>query len=189
MIYLLRICGGKRYQSQYLDHIKQLTKDKNINICIEAVKTLLECGIYYGPSFLNQCLRSKNTDLQQKAVMLSRTYKVKEAAPYLIELLKKKDPFGTESYYKIPVVRALAEIGDPKAIEPLTKLYKSKTLFYKGVLDELKEEIFRTVKSYPRIALGPLLELGKNSGNNYIKSVCKELLSETSAQGNKEQVG
>ena len=189
MIYLLRICGGKRYQSKYLDHMKKLAKDKNIKICIEAVKTLLECGIYYGPSFLNQCLRSKNIELQQKAIMLSRTYKVKEAVPYLIELLKKKDLFGTESYYKIAVVRALAEIGDPKAIEPLIKLYKSKTLFYKGVLDELKEEIFRTVQGYPRIAIRPLLELGRNSGNNGIRSICEELLSETSAPGNKEQVG
>lgn len=183
MIYLLRICGGKRHQSKYLDHMKKLAKDKNTKICIEAVKTLLECGIYYGPSFLNQCLRSRNVELQEKAMTLSRTYKVKEAVPYLIELLKKKDLFGTESYHKIAAVRALAEIGDPKAIEPLIKLYKSRALFYKGVLDELKEEIFKTVQGYPRVAIRPLLELGRNSGNNGIRSICEELLGDASAPG------
>ena len=186
MIYLLRICGGKRYQSQYLDHIKKLAKDNNIRICIEAVRTLLECGIYYGPSFLNRCLRSKNLELQQKAIMLSRTYKVKEAVPYLIELLQKKDLLGTQSYYKIAAVSALAEIGDPKAIEPLIKIYKSRSLFYKGVLDELKEAIFKTIQSYPRTAIRPLLELGRNSRNNGIRSICEELLGGTSAPGNTE---
>jgi hypothetical protein len=56
-------------------------------------------------------------------------------------------------------------------------------------LDELKEEIFKTVQGYARDAIRPLLELGRNSGNNEIRSICEELLSESSAPGKEEQAG
>lgn len=176
MIYLLRECGGEKYLKQCLNHIKKLAKDKNNKICIEAVKTLLEFDTPIAPSYLKHYLRSKNFELRQQAVMLAGAYKVKDAVPYLIELLVKKDPFGTESYYKVSIVKALAEIGDPRAIDPLKKIYNSKALLYRGILDELKIEIFRTLQSYPRIAIRPLLELGVNSKNKEIRSICENLL-------------
>jgi len=189
MIYLLRICGGKRYRSQYLDHMKKLARDENIKIRVEAVRTLLECGIYYGPSFLNQCLRSKNLDLRQNAIVLSRTYGVKEAVPYLIELLEKKDLLGTESFYKMAVVKALGAIGDPKAIEPLMSIYKSRAILYKGLLEELKEEIFKNIQGYPRASIGPLLELGIKSRNNGIRAICEQFLNGTAPLEDTGQVG
>jgi hypothetical protein len=176
MIYLLRECGGEKYLKQCLNHIKRLAKDKNNKICIEAVKTLLEFDTPIAPSYLKHYLRSKNFELRQQAVMLAGSYKVKDAVPYLIELLVKKDPFGTESYYKVSIVKALAEIGDPRAVDPLKKIYNSKALLYRGILDELKIEIFRTLQSYPRIAIRPLLELGVNSKNKEIRSICENLL-------------
>ncbi len=176
MIYLLRECGGEKYLKQYLNHIKRLAKDKNNKICIEALKTLLEFDTRIAPSYLKHYLRSKNFELRQQAVMLAGAYKVRDVVPYLIELLVKKDLFGTESYYKVSIVRTLAEIGDPRAIDPLKKVYNSKALLYRGILDELKTEIFRTLQSYPREAIRPLLELGVISKNKEIRSICENLL-------------
>jgi hypothetical protein len=133
-------------------------------------------------------LRSKDFELRQQAVMLSGAYKVRDAVPYLIELLSKKDPFGAESYYKVLIVRALAEIGDLRAIDPLKKLYNSKALLYRGTLDELKVEIFRTLQSYPPEVIRPLLELGTNSRNKEIRSISENLLKKTIPTGNNESV-
>jgi len=176
MIYLLRECGGGKYLKQCLNHIKRLAKYKNNKICIEALKTLLEFDARIAPSYLKHYLRSKNFELRQQAVLLAGAYKVKDVVPYLIELLVKKDMFGTESRYKVSIVKALAEIGDPRAIDPLKKVYNSKALFYRGIFDELKVEIFRTIQSYPREAIRPLLELGANSRNKEIRSISENLL-------------
>lgn len=176
MIYLFRECGGKRYQKPHLDHIRRLARDKNQKISIEAVKTMLEFGTPDAPSYLKHYLRSKDFDLRQQAIMLSGVYKVSDVVPYLIELLEKKDIFGAELYYKIPVVKALAEIGNPKAIDPLKRLYNSKALFYRGTLDKLKVEIFRTLQNYSPDAIKPLLDLGINSKNEEIKTICNNLL-------------
>ena len=188
MIYLLRECGGKKYMNKYLNHIKRLARDSNKKICIEAVKTLLEFGTRDAPSYVKHYLRSKDYEVRQRAVMLSGTYKVRGAVPYLIELIKKKDPFGTESYDKISVVRALSDIGDPRAIQALIKLYNSKALFYRGILDELRVEIFRTIQNYPSDAIKPLLEIGINSGNEEIRLLSENLLKRPPATRDAEGV-
>ena len=188
MIYLFRECGGKRYQKPHLDHIRRLARDKNQKISMEAVKTMLEFGTQDAPSYLKHYLRSKDFDLRQQAIMLSGVYKISDVVPYLIELLEKKDLFGAELYYKIPVVKALAEIGDPKAIEPLKRLYNSKTLLYRSTLDELKVEIFRTIQNYSPDVIKPLLDLGIKSKNEEIKNICNNLLKELPAIGDAENV-
>ena len=188
MIYLLRECGGKKYMNKYLNHIKRLARDSNKKICIEAVKTLLEFGTRDAPSYVKHYLRSKDYEVRQRAVMLSGTYKVRGAVPYLIELIKKKDPFGTESYDKISVVRALSDIGDPRAIQALIKLYNSKALFYRGILDDLRVEIFRTIQNYPADAIKPLLEIGINSGNEEIRLLSENLLKRPPATRDAEGV-
>ncbi|MEW6068300.1 MAG: HEAT repeat domain-containing protein [Nitrospirota bacterium] len=185
MLYILREAGGRKYLKQHLIQIKRLAEDKNEKICVEAVKTLLEIDSRIASSYLKQYLRSKNPELRQQAVMLSSVYKVRDVVPYLIDLLEKKDLFGTESYYKIPVVRALGDIGDSSAIDHLIKLYNSKSLLYKGVLDELKLEIFRNLQNYPQDAIMPLLELGIKSKNGEIKSISESLLSKIIAHRDK----
>jgi hypothetical protein len=183
MIYLIRECSGKRYRMHYLPKIRKLARDINKKICTEAVKTLLEFGTRDAPSYVKHYLRGKNYEMRQQAVMLSGAYKIRDAVPYLIELLEKKDPFGTESYDKILVVRALSEIGDKRAIKPLMRLYNSKALLYRGTLEELKVEIFRTIQNYPYDAVKPLLELGMNSKNEEIRSISKNLLTVSHTTG------
>lgn len=174
MIALIRECGGK----EHIKHIRPFAKDKNKRISMEAIKTLLHFGDREGLSYLKLYLRNDDPDQREQAMLLSGTYKVKEVVPYLIEIIEKKDIFGTESYSKIPVINALAQIGDPQAIEPLKRLYKSKGLLFSSVRNELKLEIFRSLKQYPAYAIKPLLELGIHSKNAEIRAISTRLLKE-----------
>ncbi|MCX7793341.1 MAG: HEAT repeat domain-containing protein [Thermodesulfovibrionales bacterium] len=172
MIYLIRECGGKRY----LKTIRNLARHEDRYVALEAVKTLLHFRTPDAVSHLKLYLRSDNPDIRDMAVKLAGSYKIKEAVPYLLELLEKKDILGTESYYKISVVNALAEIGDPKAIPVLKKIYNSKTLLFWSNLDELKLEIFRTIHKYPLESVKELLEMGLDSKNKEIASISRRLL-------------
>jgi len=103
-------------------------------------------------------------------------YRVKEAVPYLLEILEKKGLFGTEWYYKISVVKALGDIGDPRALDTLTRLYQSKTMLYKSAMEELKIEIFKSLSNYPPAAVKSLLEQGLTSKEKEIKAISEKLL-------------
>ncbi|MBM4128905.1 MAG: HEAT repeat domain-containing protein [Nitrospira sp.] len=176
MIFLIRECGRK----EYLKHVRPFTRDKNKKICMEALKTLLHYNDREGISCLRAYLRSDDPELIRQSVILSGTYRVRDVVPYLIGLLEKRDIFGSESHNKIPVIRALAQIGDSRAVEALEKLYTSKGLLFRGSLNELKLELFRTIKGYPIDAIRPLLELGLKSRNKEIRSICDKLLTESS---------
>jgi hypothetical protein len=172
MIYLIRECEGKKYIKQ----IRTLARHEDRDVAIEAVRTLLHFRTPDAVSHLKLYLRSENPDTRDRAVKLAGLYRVKETVPYLLELLEKKDLLGTESYYRIAIVQALAEIGDPRAIEVLKKIYTSKTLLFWSNLEELKVEIFRTIHKYPLESVRPLLELGRNSKNQEIAAISKRLL-------------
>jgi hypothetical protein len=181
MIHLIRECDGR----EFLRSIKPFAKNKNEKICIEAVKTLLHFGDREGSSHLKAYLRSDNSELKAQAVNLSGAYKVKEAVPYLIEILDKKDIYGTEAYEKIVAIRALAKIGDPQAIEHLRRLYKSKVLFFSSARNDLRLEIFRTLKHYPAHAIKPLVELGLESKDKELRNISEKLLKEEQSLGDK----
>jgi hypothetical protein len=182
MILLIKESGGRNY----IKLIRPFAKNKNKLVRMEAVKTLVHFGDRDGISFLKIYLRSDDPELREEAANISGIYRVKEAVPYLIEILEKRDLFGYEAYYKIPVIRALAKIGDIRAVEPLMSIYKSKGILFRSKLNELKTEIFKTIKSYPAYAVKPLIELGMKSRNKEIKSISDRLLSEMQLKGGTE---
>lgn len=172
MLILIRECGGK----DSLREVIPFTKNENKKVCTEALKTLLHFGDSEAPSCLKEYLKSDDMWLRDQAIILSGTYRVKDIVPDLIELLEKKDMFAFKSDCKISVIRALAQIGDPQAIEPLKKLYSSKTLLNRKALNEIKVEIFKTLNGYPADAIKPLIELGLKSKIEEIRSISKRLL-------------
>ncbi|MCL5024365.1 MAG: HEAT repeat domain-containing protein [Nitrospirae bacterium] len=171
MIYLIRECGGVNY----VDRIEALAKHAEKGISIEAVKTLLHFNVPGTFSYIRLYLQSKDLALRDQVVRLAGAHRVKEAVPYLLEILEKKDLFGREWRYKIPVVKALGDIGDPRAAEALTRLYQSKTMLNKSDMEELKTEIFRSLANYPHSAVKPLLEKGLTSKNNEIRTISEKL--------------
>jgi len=172
MIGLIRESGNK----DYAKHIRHFAKNQNKRIRTETIKTLLHFGDREGLSYLKVSLRGDDPEIKEQAILLAGTYKVKDVVPYLIEIIEKRDIFGTELYTKIPTIKALAQIGDPQAIEPLKGLYKSKGFFFSNARNELKLEIFKNLKYYPPYAIKPLLELGIQSRDTEIRSISMSLL-------------
>ncbi len=173
MLYLLRECDGRSYVS----YIKKFVKHKNTSICIEAVKTLLHFNTPDAIPFLKLYLRSDNEDLRRAAVRLAGSCRAKEAVPYLISMLEKRDIFGVASISKTEAVQALGDIGDRSAVKALLGLYNSRSLFYREYLEELKVEIFRTLEKYPPDSIQELLAVGLRSDNEEIRSISERLMA------------
>lgn len=172
MIYLIRECGGVKYLSQ----VRPLAKHEDKRIGMEAVKTLLHFNVPGAFSYIRFYLQSKDLELRDQVIRLIGAYKIREAVPYLIEILEKKDLFGTGLYYKVSVIKALGEIGDPRAMDALMRLYNSSTLIHRGILEELRVEIFRSLSNYPPASVKPLLARGIASKNSEIRAISEKLL-------------
>jgi hypothetical protein len=172
MIYLIRECGGPK-QAHY---VRPFAKHKDRKVCIEAVKTLLHFNTPDALPIIKFYLRSDDLEMRNLAIRLAGSYKVKEVLPFLTEILDKRDPFGTEAHYRISAVKALSEIGDPKALETLKRVYKSKPLLFRSAHEDLRVEIFRNLHKFPSHAARPLIELGMKSKNREIKSISEQLI-------------
>ena len=172
MIYLLRECGGVKY----VNEIKPFAKHADKRLSVEAVKTLLHFNVPGAFPYVRLYLHSRDLELRDQVVRLAGMYKVKEAVPYLLEILDKRDLFRTEWFHKTSVVKALGDIADPRALDILTRLYRSRTMLYRSSVEELKVEIFRSLSNYPQALVRPLLEQGLASKNKEIRAISEKLL-------------
>lgn len=175
MLYLLSKFNGSEYSKQ----IRRHTKHQDIRVALEAVKTLLHFRTPDSISYIRHYLDSKDPLLREQAILLAGTYQVKEAVPYLIELLEKKDLFGTKSYNKDSVVHVLGEIGDPAALKTLNKIYESNALLNRAELEKLKTAIFKSLHHYPFQYAKQLLENGLKSKIGEIRSISEKLLKDS----------
>jgi hypothetical protein len=172
MIYLIRECGGVKHVHQ----IKPFAKHADKRISVEAVKTLLHFNVPGTFPYVRLYLQSRDLELRDQVIRLAGIYRLKEAVPYLLEILEKKGLFGTEWHYKTSVVKALGDIGDPRAVVPLTRLYQSKTMLYGSFMEELKVEIFKSLSSYPQASVRSLVDQGLSSKNREIRAISEKLL-------------
>ncbi len=173
MIYLIREGRG----TEYIKKIRPLIRHKNKKICLEALRTIVHFGIPDAFSHIKLFLNGKDMELKEEAIKISGAYRIKEAVPYLLKILKKQDILGTDLHYKLLVVNALGKIGDPRALDTFKKLYSSRPLFYKRTLEELKLEIIRSLENYPFKQVVPILDLALVSRNEETRALAQKLLS------------
>jgi HEAT repeat protein len=64
-------------------------------------------------------------------------------------MLRKGAKRGSDWEQKIPIVKALGQIGDPSALGALREILEAKSLLFRDQLKRLKEEVANTLKNYP----------------------------------------
>lgn len=178
MLYLLRSCNGRREA----DEVRKFIKHNNKLISLEALKTLLYFKTHDSVPYLKTFLHSPDEKLRTGAIRLAGVLKIREAVSELVTLLEKKDFFGTEAYYKADIVKALGEIGDIRAVEPLQRIFTAKALFYKGNLEDLKVEILKNLGNYPPDSIKKLVKLGLESKNEKVRAAGAKVLSKPAEQ-------
>ena len=154
MLYILNECGsGETLQKArtYCDH-------ENPKVSLQALKCALKTKDRYGVMSLRKQLRSESGDLVRRAITLSGIFRISDVVPDLIRLLEKKGINSKDFQDKIPIVKALGQIGDPRALDILRKILSSKTLLFKSSLEKLKEAITATLKNYPPEKTGGMME-------------------------------
>jgi hypothetical protein len=134
----------------------------NLKLSFHAVKYLLKADERYGIEVLRRYLRSGTGDKMEMALNIAGVFGVKAIVPELIALLGKTAKRGSDWEQRIPMVKALGQIGDPRALSAFKNILEAKSLFFRTHLRKLKEEVFATLKNYPpeevRMVIGTIPE-------------------------------
>jgi len=137
MLFILNECGDE----EALRKARPYCKHENSKVRFEAIKCILTAKDSYGVSALRENLQSDSKDFVKKAIDLAGVFRLKEMVPDLIALIKKRTITGADFEDKIPIAKALGQIGSPEAIETLNKILSTKTILFKSSLEKLKNEI------------------------------------------------
>jgi hypothetical protein len=165
MLYILQDSDCRKVS----ESIRPLCRDENPKVSVLAFKCLLNYRDPYAIEMIRENLSSESKELFEQAVTLAGSYKLEEVIGDLISLLKKQERSGTDILIKIPIVKVLGEIGDPRALDVLKALVSSTSIFFKKMLDQLKEDIYKTLRHYPYELVRDLIDAGTKSKNDVIR--------------------
>jgi HEAT repeat protein len=144
MLFILMDCGNEAA----LKNARPCCDHENPKVSFEAIKCLLKAGDDYGITALRKYLNTESRELVNRAVVLAGAYRVRNVVPDLLRMLSKRALRGSDIEEKIPAVRALGQIGDPRAVGPLNSILSARKFLFKDSLKKLKEEIRSSLRNY-----------------------------------------
>ncbi|MCL5023711.1 MAG: hypothetical protein M1497_10165 [Nitrospirae bacterium] len=171
MLFIIGECGD----SEATARVRPYCHHGNAKVGLEAVKCLLRAGDSYGASAIREHLRTGTREMREQAIALSGSFRLREAVPDLVALLKKRESGSADFYAKIPVVRALGQIGGLDALKALREVLATRSLLFKGAVEKLKEELYAALGNYPSAEIGDLIEAGLKSKNAQIRKKALQL--------------
>jgi hypothetical protein len=155
--------------------VKPLMQHGDPKVRLDALSVLLRFKDPGAVSILRQEIRSKDPDVSSAAVFLAGQHRVAEVIDDILGLFKKTILFETDYAVNEELIRALGEIGDPRAIPDLEKMAKAGWSLYPKSHDRMKAVLFESLGRYPKEGIAELLRIGERSGDEQILRTCRKL--------------
>jgi hypothetical protein len=171
MLYIL----GETSSREVIDYIRPLCRHENLKVSLTAVKCLLNAGDDYAKDIIREYLTSKPGDLFDQALNIAASFRIREVVDDLIRLLNKKEMSGDDLLSKIPIVRALGDIGDPRALDAFRGLLSTRSILYRKIIEQLRVEIYGTLRKYPYELVRDMVEAGLDSKNESVREEAMRL--------------
>jgi HEAT repeat protein len=174
MLFILNVCGGK----EVLDLGRQYLNHDHLRVRAEALKIQLDHQDPGGPSRILEYIGSEKDEDKVLGLELAGRYRIREAVPLLIAGLQRRSVTGKDLEGKIGLIRVLGEIGDPRALNAISEVLKEKSFLFKGLVENMKKEVFRSLKYYPYDAVEELVKRGARSKNPQIRKESLKLMKQ-----------
>jgi HEAT repeat protein len=164
-----------------ISSIKFLLNKQDVKVRIEVLTTLLKFKDPDAPQLLRETIRSQDPDVASQAVFLAGQFRVTEAVNDLLSLIKRVILFEADYTVNEEIIKALGEIGDPRAIGDLERLARARTLYPRRRL-KMQQLLFASLGRYPVESITGLLQIGERSGDATIRKSCKKLMQRDKAE-------
>lgn len=158
-----------------IPHIKPLLQHKEQSVRMEALSTLLRFKEPGSVKLLRDAVLSDDPDVALQAVALAGQFRVANVTEDVLARIKRVILFEADYRWNGEIIKALGEIGDPRAIPDLEKLARATWSLYPQSRLQLKETLFESLGRYPRERIANLLKIGEGLNSEKIKRACRKL--------------
>lgn len=170
MISLLRIAQDR----SSLPEIRNLARHPDLRVRMEAIKSLLALDPTVPRSLLDDLVSDKDPKVAEMAVMLVGSYGIKEGVDPLLRIVSGNDVLGARRTLRIKAIRALGEIGEPRALQELERFFKSSMLPWPSKQE--RYAAWESIYHYPHEVRQPLIERGLRSSDPQVRSICERFV-------------
>lgn len=158
--------------------VKPLLQHQDAKVRLEALAVLLRFNEPSAAELLRKEILSNDPDVSSQAVFLAGQYRVANVVGAILSLIKSVVFFESDYRVNEEIIRALGEIGDPRAIPELEKLAKSGFSLYPESHSRMKLAIYQYLERYPRDSITGLIKIGEKSNDEKIRAICRKLSKE-----------
>jgi hypothetical protein len=163
MLLLLRRVGD----AHSVPAVRRCVDHPDLRVRLEAIHNLFAFDRAAPSQLLRTALHDADLRQAEAAMELAGKYGITEAIDPIVEYLCSRDPFGRRRAVRLKAIRALAAIGDPRALEGLGRFRARFRLFPPAV--EERRELYRTLPAYPEESYGAWIESGLRSRDAEIR--------------------
>lgn len=156
-----------------LPEIRKLARHPDLRVRMEAIKSLLALDSTVPTTLLDDVLRDRDPKVVEMAVTLVGNYAIKEGVDPLLRIVGGNDIFGSRRALRIRAIRALGEIGEPRALDALGRFFRSSFLPWPSK-DE-RHAAWESLINYPREARQPFIDKGLRSSDPAVRAICERL--------------
>jgi HEAT repeat protein len=169
MILLLRTVNDRTS----LPEIRRLAQHPDLRVRLEAIKTLLAFDTSVPRKLLEDAINDRDPKLAETAVALVGNYGIKEGVDPLLQIVARRDLFGTHRPLRIRAIKALGELADPAALPRMEHLFSTSVLPWPH--REERFAAFESLAAYPPEARAPFVARGLRSRDAVIREICRRL--------------
>jgi len=155
--------------------LRPLLKHPDHKVRKEALIALLQFKDASATAALREAISSDDVDEAFEAVSLAGRFRVADAVDLLLGKLKRIILFETDYEVNTGLIRALGDIGDPRAVPDLEKIARASWPLYPKRRDKMKVALFESLERYPHVSVAGLIRIGKQSDNERIRRACVKL--------------
>jgi HEAT repeat protein len=163
MLLLLRRVGDARSAPS----VRRCVDHPDLRVRLEAIHALFTFDRDVPRELLRRALQDRDPRQAEAAVELAGKYGIAEAVDPIVDSLRAWDPLGRRRAVRLKAIRALAAIGDPRALAGLGRFHSWFQLL--GPALEERRELYRTLPAYPEESYQEWIDDGLRSRDPEIR--------------------
>jgi HEAT repeat protein len=154
-----------------LPQVRNLARHPDLRVRLEAIKSLLALDSTVPRSLLDDLVNDPDPKVAETAVTLVGNYGIKEGVDPLLRVVSGNDMFGARRMLRIKAIKALGEIGEPRALDALDRFFKTSVLPWPA--REERYAAWESIYHYPADIRRAFVEKGLRSSDPQVRAICE----------------
>lgn len=156
-----------------LGDIRRLAQHRDLRVRLEAIKTLLVLDPARPSALLENAINDPDPKLAETAIALAGSYGIREAVGPLLQILDRRDVFGSRRSIRIRALKALGELAEPAALPRIERFFRASWLPWPN--REERRAAWESLALYPPEVRAPFVERGLRSRDAEVREICRRI--------------